>query len=139
MGNSWQGCGLLLTLTYELNSSPIDELGSWCPKGWWSWAMILAQGRRYLSQPCERPPPRHCHTNPVSGILTDTQYLPEGGGGGEWERKAPKISARDHKRPEKQASKQAKCTRCPCWAERPPRAVLKGTTAGQHCLKFNLA
>ena len=36
----------------------------------------------YPLQPCERPPSRHCHTDPVSGILTGTQYLPKGGRSG---------------------------------------------------------
>lgn len=35
----------------------------------------LAQGKRYLWQPCELPPTRQGHTEPLSGILTD-QYLP---------------------------------------------------------------
>ena len=36
----------------------------------------------------------------------------------------------------KQASKRIKC---PCWAKRSPCAMLKGTTAGQHCIEFKLA
>jgi len=70
---------MLLLLFLELNSSTIDELGSWCVKGWWNQATILAQGRKYPSQPCKQPPHRHHHTDPVSGILSDTQYLPMGG------------------------------------------------------------
>ena len=53
----------------SLNSSTIDELGSWILKGWWSQATILVEGSHHPGTV----------TDPVSGTLTNTQYLPMGG------------------------------------------------------------
>ena len=54
----------------RLNSSPIDELGHWClPVG--GAGQCSSMRRRYPWQPCEQPPPRHRHTEQISGILTD--------------------------------------------------------------------
>ena len=57
-----------------LNSSPIDELGSWCLQSWWSRAML--QHEEEVSMATLRmAPTRQCHTEQFSGILTN-QYYP---------------------------------------------------------------
>ena len=50
----------LLQLRHKavLNSSTIDELGSWCLKRLVEPGSNEARGRRYPWQPCERPPPK---------------------------------------------------------------------------------
>ena len=65
---TWRIC--LYSGNLQLNSSTIDDVGSWCLKGWWSRATFLSQRRRY-------------HRNPASGhhpgtvtLIQSVEYLP---------------------------------------------------------------
>ena len=73
---------LLITITRfwrKLNSSPIDELGNWCLKGYWGGQLWKINYEKVARQPWKREPPLpaaanwHCHTErKLSG-----KYLPK--------------------------------------------------------------
>ena len=65
---TWRIC--LYSGNLQLNSSTVDEVGSWCLKGWWSRATFLAQGRRY-----HRKPASDHHPGTVT-LIQSVEYLP---------------------------------------------------------------
>ena len=64
-----------------LNSSTTDGLGSWCLKGWWSWAEFRCGKRGIHDNPVSSHHQRHHHTEPSqwNTYRTRHRHLPKGG------------------------------------------------------------
>ena len=133
-------CGIL-SIFFVLNSSTIDELGSWCLR------RAGGAGQQFWQRG------GGIHRNPASGhrpgtvtLIESVEYLPapntyprEGGVGKKSSAKWRQANRKTIMTWKGQQASKRNARGAPAKLKRPPQAVLKEMTAGRHCLEINLA